>query len=47
MNKKEGSSMAFVASLLATVGSFLATMGSQACFLVVLDEPECPKSLIK
>ncbi|HIS90273.1 MAG TPA: cyclic lactone autoinducer peptide [Candidatus Faecisoma merdavium] len=39
--------MAFVASLLATVGSFLATMGSQACFLVVLDEPECPKSLIK
>lgn len=47
MNKKEGSIMAFVASLLATVGSFLATMGSQACFLVVLDEPECPKSLIK
>lgn len=47
MNKKEGSIMAFVASLLATVGSFLATMGSQACFLVILDEPECPKSLIK
>ena len=39
--------MAFVASLLATVGSFLATMGSQACFLIVVDEPECPKSLIK
>ena len=47
MNKKEGSIMAFVASLLATVGSFLATMGSQACFMVILDEPECPKSLIK
>lgn len=47
MNKKEGSIMAFVASLLATVGSFLATMGSQACFAVILDEPECPKSLIK
>lgn len=47
MNKKEGSSMAFVASLLATVGSFLATMGSQACFVIILDEPECPKSLIK
>lgn len=47
MNKKEGSSMAFVASLLATVGSFLATMGSQACIFVVVDEPECPKSLIK
>lgn len=39
--------MAFVASLLATVGSFLATMGSQACYLFILDEPECPKSLIK
>lgn len=39
--------MAFVASLLATVGSFVASMGSQACVLVILDEPECPKSLIK
>ena len=39
--------MAFVASLLASVGSFLATMGSQACLLFILDEPECPKSLIK
>lgn len=39
--------MAFVASLLATVGSFLATMGSQACVLILADEPECPKSLIK
>ncbi len=39
--------MAFVASLLATVGSFVASMGSQACFLVFIDEPECPKSLIK
>lgn len=39
--------MAFVASLLASVGSFLATMGSQACIMVIIDEPECPKSLIK
>lgn len=39
--------MAFVASLLASVGSFLATMGSQACFMIILDEPECPKSLVK
>ncbi len=39
--------MTFLASLLATVGSFLATMGSQACIVVVVDEPECPKSLIK
>ena len=39
--------MAFVASLLATVGTFVASMGSQACFMFILDEPECPKSLIK
>ncbi len=39
--------MAFVASLLAAVGSAVASMGSQACFLVFLDEPECPKNLIK
>ena len=39
--------MTFIASLLATVGSFVASMGSQACYFVVLDEPECPKSLIK
>lgn len=39
--------MTFVASLLATVGSFLATMGSQACMVIIIDEPECPKSLIK
>lgn len=39
--------MAFIASLLATFGSFVASMGSQACFVVIVDEPECPKSLIK
>lgn len=39
--------MAFLSTILATVGSLLANLGSQACFFVVLDEPECPKSLIK
>ena len=39
--------MAFVASLLAAIGSFAASMGSQACFLFFIDEPECPKNLIK
>ena len=39
--------MSFLASVLATVGSILAGIGSQACLLVVVDEPECPKSLIK
>ena len=39
--------MAKVAKILATVGALLATVGSQACFFVIMDEPECPKSLIK
>ena len=39
--------MAFLSTVLATVGSFVATLGSQACFLCLFDEPECPKSLIK
>lgn len=39
--------MAFIASVLATFGSFIANIGSQACVLVIVDEPECPKSLIK
>ncbi len=39
--------MQFIASILATFGSFVANMGSQACFVVIIDEPECPKSLIR
>ena len=39
--------MTFIASLLATFGSFVANMGSQSCYVIILDEPECPKSLIK
>lgn len=39
--------MAFLANVLAAIGSLLAGLGSQACFLVFLDEPECPKNLIK
>lgn len=39
--------MAKVAKILAAVGALLATVGTQACLIVVLDEPECPKSLIK
>ena len=39
--------MNFFANAIASLGSLLAGMGSQACFVVVLDEPECPKSLIK
>lgn len=39
--------MMFFANALASLGSLLAGLGSQACFMIVLDEPECPKSLIK
>lgn len=34
-------------SILAALGLGAAGMGSQACFVVLADEPECPKSLIK
>lgn len=39
--------MEFLANLLANLGEGLAETSSQGCFLVMLDEPECPESLIK
>ena len=39
--------MSFVANALAGIGSLFAGFGSQACSYVWLDEPKCPKSLIK
>jgi len=39
--------MSKIAKMLAVFGGVLATIGSQACILVVLDEPECPQVLIK
>lgn len=39
--------MGFLASILATLGTLAASFGSQACMVIVWDEPECPKSLIK
>lgn len=35
------------ANLLAMLGLGAANTGSQACILMVLDETECPESLIK
>ena len=35
------------ANLLALLGLGAATTGSQACYIMVLDEEECPESLIK
>lgn len=39
--------MVFLANFLVTVGEAIAGLGSTACFVFYLDEPECPKSLIK
>lgn len=35
------------ASILAALGLNAASAGSQACWMVFVDEEECPKSLIK
>ena len=37
----------FFANLLALLGIGAAKTGSSACVVMVFDEPECPKSLIK
>ncbi len=37
----------FFANLLAMLGIGSAKTGSQACFFLMIDEPECPESLIK
>ncbi len=39
--------MRFFASVLKALGLGTANMGSQACLLWMVDEPKCPKSLIK
>lgn len=39
--------MNFLANILSLAGSLVATTNSNACFLAIFDEPECPKSLIK
>lgn len=39
--------MGFLATVLAGLGSLVAGLGSQACYFIIVDEPECPASLIK
>lgn len=39
--------MEFITNLIANLGESLAETSSSGCFLVMLDEPECPESLIK
>lgn len=37
----------FFATVLGALGLNAASMGSEGCFFMILDEEECPKSLIK
>ena len=39
--------MGFLANILAALGLGSAATGSQACLYYFIDEPKCPKSLIK
>lgn len=40
--------LGFLAGLLGKIGAFIATTAEIGCVtLVILDEPECPQSLIK
>ena len=39
--------MNIFATLLSKLGLSAAISGSKACFFFWMDEPECPKSLIK
>lgn len=39
--------MSFIASLLSSLGGMFANVSSTACAGWWIDEPECPKSLIK
>ena len=36
-----------LANLLEALGTLASGVTSQACILLFIDEPECPKSLIK
>lgn len=36
-----------LADLLAKIGAGAASTGSSGCFILMIDEPECPESLIK
>lgn len=39
--------MTLIASILSFIGAAVASTGSNACAFIMIDEPECPKSLIK
>lgn len=39
--------MKLVAEALAGLGAFIASVATIGCFLIIIDEPEMPESLIK
>lgn len=39
--------MNFISKILEGIGSIGSSFGTNACFVWYVDEPECPKSLIK
>ncbi len=39
--------LSLFSNLLETIGNIGSKMGSNACVVWYVDEPECPKSLIK
>ena len=39
--------MEFLANLIANIGGAAAETSSKGCLFMMLDEPECPESLIK
>ncbi len=39
--------LSLFSNLLEAIGNIGSSFGSNACFAFFIDEPECPKSLIK
>lgn len=44
---KKGMMEMFFANILSSLAGKAADTGSKACLFVIIDEPECPKSLLK
>ena len=39
--------MKFIADILAKIGGAAASAGTQGCWLLIVDEPRMPKSLVE
>ncbi len=39
--------MKFIADILAKIGGAAASAGTQGCYVLIIDEPKMPKSLIE